>query len=112
MITVANWAYENNYTLRANGYMHTWSPLTVAQGNTRENVVLIDTTKNLVQMEMTTLSSNSATMAVKVQTGASMLNLLIFLEQNGFGLYTAPATGNIQCQIAIIFLKILYQQET
>lgn len=97
VVTLANWAYANDYTLRARGHMHTWSPLTVTSANNKQNVVLIDTTINLVTMQMTT-STVPSTNAVRVQTGASMLNLLTFLEDNGFGLYGTPAPGDISSQ--------------
>lgn len=53
------------------------------------NVVLVDTRKNLVHMELTPDRS------VSVETGASMLALLTFLEKNGLGMYASPAPGDI-----------------
>lgn len=94
-MTLANWAYANNYTVRASGYMHNWSPLTVTKtNNIKKNVVLVDTTKTLVNMQLTP-SPYPNTKAVKVGSGVSMENLLTFLERNGLGVYSAPAVGDI-----------------
>lgn len=92
VITLTNWAHLHGYTLRAKGFMHNWSPLTVTATNDNKHVVLIDTTKNLVSMKLTTYTNVKT---VKVQTGASMINLLTFLERNGLGLYAVPAPGDV-----------------
>lgn len=95
VVTLSNWAYANNFTLRASGYMHNWSPLTVTKSNKIvKNVVLVDTTKTLINMELTP-SPYPDTKAVRVGSGTSMHNLLTFLEDNGLGLYSAPAVGHI-----------------
>src|SRR5262249_55652262 len=79
---------------RASGFMHNWSPLSVTTDGNTQNVVLVDTTKNLVDMKITT-RPNPSTGAVKVQTGASITSLLTFLEDNGLGVYATPAPGDI-----------------
>lgn len=42
-----------------------------------------------------TTPPDSSINTVNVQTGATVLKLLTFLEQNGLGLYAAPSTGEI-----------------
>lgn len=92
---MANWAYANNFTLRASGYMHGWSPLTVTTiNNYVKNVVLVDTTKTLTDMAIVQ-SPYPGTGAVKVGSGVSLHDLLTFLEANGLGMYATPAIGYI-----------------
>lgn len=75
--------------------MHTWSPMTVTASNKIvKNVVLVDTTKTLINMALTP-SPYPNTKAVRVGSGISMDNLLTFLEDNGLGLYSVPAVGDI-----------------
>lgn len=93
IIVLANWASRNNFKLRASGYMHNWSPLTVTKEN-NPNVVLVDTTINLKKIRKPTQLS-STKYAVTVQTGASMLEFLTFLENYELGLYAVPAPGDI-----------------
>ncbi|XP_037041243.1 uncharacterized protein LOC119077966 [Bradysia coprophila] len=95
IVTLANWAYANNFTLRASGYMHNWSPLTVTKANRFvKNVVLVDTKAALIRMALTQ-SPYANTMAVQVQTGVTVTDLLTFLEENGLGVYAVPAPGGI-----------------
>ena len=93
VVSLANWAHANGYTLRPRGHMHNWSPLTVAQESTCEEtrVVLVDTTRHLTSMDM--VSASPA--AVSVQAGAALEALLIFLEQAGYGLTATPAPGDL-----------------
>ncbi|KAJ6639837.1 hypothetical protein Bhyg_12584 [Pseudolycoriella hygida] len=94
VVTLANWASQNNYKLRALGYMHNWSPLTVTEVNNKDNVVLVNTTVNLKNIKKPIKISPSK-YAVVAQTGASMLQLLTFLEDNGMGMYSGPALGDL-----------------
>ncbi|AUX46488.1 FAD-linked oxidase [Sorangium cellulosum] len=93
LVALANWAYAAGYTLRARGKMHTWSPLTVTPETSLASalVVLVDTTQHLTAMQI--VSASPA--AVKVQTGATMEDLLTFLEQAGYGLTATPAPGDL-----------------
>ena len=93
VVVLANWAVKNDYTLRPRGYMHNWSPIVVTpEQSSRDKVVLIDTTQYLTNIKMVSISSPAA---VQVQTGASLEGLLDFLEINGFGIASHPATGQI-----------------
>ncbi|WP_329110648.1 FAD-binding protein [Micromonospora sp. NBC_01699] len=91
VVTVVNWAYEHGFTVRPRGYRHTWSPLTVPDGADAERVILVDTTRELTAMAIV----STAPAAVRVQTGASMEDLLTFLEQHGLGVTNTPAPGEL-----------------
>ncbi|XP_037036726.1 uncharacterized protein LOC119074591 [Bradysia coprophila] len=93
VLTMANWAAQNDFKLRASGFSHNWSPLTVTNGD-NGNIVLVDTTSYLNNIQVPTQISASQ-YAVRAQTGASMLQLLTFLEKYGYGLYAYPAPGDI-----------------
>src|ERR1700754_4068926 len=47
VVAVCNWAVGAGYQVRPRGIMHNWSPLTVTEGESPANVVLLDTTKKL-----------------------------------------------------------------
>jgi FAD/FMN-containing dehydrogenase len=92
VVTVVNWAHTHGYSVRPRGYRHTWSPLTVtgdASGD--DKVMLVDTTQNLTSMAI--VSTDPA--SVRVQTGASMDDLLAFLEDAGLGVTNTPAPGDL-----------------
>jgi len=93
VVLLANWATQNGYKLRPRGYMHTWAPIVLPPDSTAcEKVILIDTTKYLIGMRM---ESRHYPASVTVQTGASLDNLLVFLEENGFGIMSHPASGDL-----------------
>jgi FAD/FMN-containing dehydrogenase len=85
VVALANWARGNGYTLRAQGYRHGWSPLTLTSA---DRVLLVDTTQHLTGMAIEGSS-------VRVQTGASMEALLGFLESAGYGVTATPAPGDV-----------------
>jgi FAD/FMN-containing dehydrogenase len=88
VVAVANWAYAQNYRVRASGYRHTWSPLTVT-GAGADRMILVDTTRHLTALELVSPTE------VRVQTGVSMEALLGFLEDAGLGLTNTPAPGDL-----------------
>ncbi|MFI9011520.1 cholesterol oxidase substrate-binding domain-containing protein [Actinosynnema sp. NPDC053489] len=89
VVLLANWAHAQGFTLRPRGFRHGWAPLTVTPGTTdADRVVLVDTTRHLTAM---TLLPN----AVRTQTGASMEDLLTFLEDAGLGVTNSPAPGDL-----------------
>ncbi|KOX20475.1 FAD-linked oxidase [Saccharothrix sp. NRRL B-16348] len=89
VVLLANWAHSQGFTLRPRGFRHGWSPLTVTADTTgADRVVLVDTTRHLTAM--TVLPD-----AVRVQTGASMDDLLAFLEDAGLGVTNTPAPGDL-----------------
>jgi Cholesterol oxidase, substrate-binding/FAD binding domain len=103
VVTVCNWAKDHKYQVRARGIMHGWSPLTIVGGTSPgASIILVDLTQNLAAM---TFIPRTATVGpqVKVGTGATMLALLTFLEQQsggqgaakGYSFPHTPAPGNL-----------------
>lgn len=93
VVTLANWTHAQAYALRARGYRHTWSPLTVTAATTSaDRVLLVDTTRHLTSMRVVAAAPAAA---VRVQTGASMDMLLAFLEDAGLGVTNTPAPGDL-----------------
>lgn len=80
VIAVSTWAATNGWTVRARGIMHNWSPLAITPNlSSYDKVLLIDTTVSLNQMEFISDFEGKG-LAVKVKTGATMGNLLQYLE--------------------------------
>jgi hypothetical protein len=92
VVTIANWAYQNGYRLRAVGQGHNWSPLVAAPGENMSNIVLVN-----LQDSLTSLSINTSTSPVTVttETGVSMNTLLATLQNAGYGFTTVPAPGDL-----------------
>ncbi|MFJ2236306.1 cholesterol oxidase substrate-binding domain-containing protein [Streptomyces sp. NPDC087859] len=87
---VVNWAWQHGWHVRARGFSHGWSPLTITEGTSPDApVLLVDTTAHL-----TGLALESAD-AVRAGAGASMESLLTFLEGHRLGLTAAPAPGDL-----------------
>lgn len=87
---LADWARAHGWRLRAQGYRHTWAPLTVAAGTPEAaRVLLLDTTRHL-----TAVTADSPT-TVRAQTGATMEALLAHLADRGLGLTAVPAPGEL-----------------
>ncbi|MBP0448312.1 FAD-binding protein [Kitasatospora sp. RG8] len=87
---LADWARANGWRLRAQGYRHTWAPLTVVDGTPEAaRVLLLDTTRHL-----TAVTADSPD-TVRVQTGATMEDLLAHLAGRGLGVANCPAPGEL-----------------
>lgn len=100
---VCNWAQDNAYQLRPRGVMHGWSPLTLTPtAAPDERVLLVDLTKGFADMELLPAGDGLPT-RVRVGAGATMLELLSFLEQQpggkgaaaGYAFPHTPAPGNL-----------------
>lgn len=85
----------NAWTMRPKAIMHNWSPLTVQEGQSSANVMLVDTTAYLNQVVSITPASGNTPAYVKVQTGTTMLALMTAMEAQGLGFAHIPAPGNI-----------------
>ncbi|HVZ20905.1 MAG TPA: cholesterol oxidase substrate-binding domain-containing protein [Vicinamibacterales bacterium] len=102
VVRVCNWAAGANFSVRPRGIMHTWSPLTVVDGQSAANVMLVDMTQKLTSITVTPAVKNAPSQ-VRVQTGATMDMLLAALENAaggggaaaGFAFAHTPAPGNI-----------------
>lgn len=90
VVTVVNWAHGAGWKVRPRGYRHGWAPLTVtADAGPTDRVLLVDTTRHLTAMSI------EPGPAVRVQAGASMDDLLAFLEAGGLGVTNTPAPGDL-----------------
>ncbi|MET9449925.1 cholesterol oxidase substrate-binding domain-containing protein [Streptomyces cinerochromogenes] len=90
VLAVVNWAWRHGWRVRARGCSHGWSPLTVTEGTTAaDRVLLVDTTRHL-----TGLALESAT-TVRAGAGVTLEALLTFLEGHGLGLTATPAPGDL-----------------
>jgi FAD/FMN-containing dehydrogenase len=91
VVAVANWAHQQGWTVRPCGYRHGWSPLTVVPEGQPGTTMLVDTTKHLTGKQL--LGGTPA--AVRVQAGASMDELMSFLQDAGLGMTHYPAAGHL-----------------
>ncbi|WP_035844894.1 cholesterol oxidase substrate-binding domain-containing protein [Kitasatospora azatica] len=93
VVTLANWAQAQGWRLRAQGFRHTWAPLTVADATPADSaVLLLDTTRYLTAISA---AGSAAAPAVRAQAGASMEQLLARLAGRGLGLTHCPAPGDV-----------------
>ncbi|MGW0744713.1 cholesterol oxidase substrate-binding domain-containing protein [Streptomyces sp. NPDC002817] len=87
---VVNWAWQNGWRVRARGFSHGWSPLTITEDTSSDApVLLVDTTAHLTDLALESAG------AVRAGAGASMESLLTFLEGHGLGVTAAPAPGDL-----------------
>lgn len=92
---LANWARANGWRLRPRGKSHNWSPLTITPSTGHQaKVLLLDTTKHLTAMELTT-PPPGAPGAVRAQTGVTLDTLMAFLAGHGLGVTNTPAPGEL-----------------
>jgi FAD/FMN-containing dehydrogenase len=93
--TIATWAAGAGYRARAVGMRHGWSPLTLASGGRcPPGVLLVDTTRHLTRMRMGP-GVGAAPATVVVEAGATMDQLLGYLEDHGYGMTSVPAPGDV-----------------
>jgi FAD/FMN-containing dehydrogenase len=92
VVTIANWANANGYRVRAKGKGHGWSPLLVPNGSDVTKVILVDTTQHLTAVSVNTGGSPKT---VTAQTGLTMDDLMMTLENAGCGFLTIPFPGGI-----------------
>ncbi|MDH6117791.1 FAD/FMN-containing dehydrogenase [Kitasatospora sp. GAS204A] len=93
VVTLANWAHAQGWRLRAQGYRHTWAPLTVADGTPASTaVLLVDTTAHLTAISP---AGTADAPAVRAQAGADLESLLTELEGRGLGVTHCPAPGDV-----------------
>jgi len=92
VVTLANWAYQNGYSLRALGCGHNWSPLVLFPGENASNIVLVNTTDNLTSVSVDT---STTPVTVTAQAGITMNSLMSTLQSAGYGFTATPAPGDI-----------------
>ena len=92
VVAAVNWAWRHGYRVRALGRAHTWSPLALAPTPSRApRVLLVDTTRHLTRIRL----ADGGPHAVVAQTGATMEELLAFLQRARLGLTAHPAPGDL-----------------
>jgi FAD binding domain len=80
VVAVCNWARQNSYQVRPRGVMHGWSPLTLpVRPVAGTEVLLVDMTKSLGELTFLPASGGLPN-RVQAGAGATMLELLQFLE--------------------------------
>jgi Cholesterol oxidase, substrate-binding/FAD binding domain len=103
VVAVCNWAKDAGYFVRPLGVAHGWSPLTLPTAPLPDaKVVLVDLTKSIWQASFSAASGGLPD-RVTVGAGATMLDLLEFLEAqpgghgaaSGFSFPHVPAPGNL-----------------
>lgn len=88
---LARWASSNDWRLRARGYQHNWSPLSVESGSTQESrVLMVDTVKHL-----TAITVDPTAMTVTAQGGASLEAVLNAANNRGLSIMHHPAPGDV-----------------
>lgn len=92
VVTLANWAHRNGYTVRARGTMHGWSPLTVVPGAPVDRVLLVDT---MVHLNSVDVHSDGDRSLVTAGAGASIEAILTALQNHGLGWANSPAIGDL-----------------
>jgi FAD/FMN-containing dehydrogenase len=92
VVTVANWAYQNGYRLRAVGMGHNWSPLVLQPGESASNVVLVNLADALTAVS---INSSGSPVTVTAQCGVTMNELLSTLQNGGYGFTATPAPGDL-----------------
>lgn len=105
VVQVCNWAKAQDppWQVRPRGIRHGWSPLTIAE-KTKPNakLIILDTTSNLTALEFVPATGGAPAM-VKAGVGATMLDLLTFLQNQsggggsaaGYAFPHVPAPGNL-----------------
>ncbi|WP_030410193.1 cholesterol oxidase substrate-binding domain-containing protein [Streptomyces sp. NRRL S-1448] len=91
VVTLANWAHEQGYRLRARGKGHTWSPLVVPAGADTSRTLIVDTTSHLTAVSVRGGNPGSVT----AQAGATLDTILTRLEESGLGLAATTAPGDL-----------------
>jgi FAD/FMN-containing dehydrogenase len=92
VVTVANWAYQNGYRLRAVGMGHNWSPLVLKPGESASNIVLVNLADALTSVS---INSSGSPVTVTAQCGVTMNQLLATLQNSGYGFTSTPAPGDL-----------------
>jgi FAD/FMN-containing dehydrogenase len=92
VVTVANWAYQNGYRLRAVGMGHNWSPLVLQPGESASNIVLVNLNDALTAVS---INSSGSPVTVTAQCGVTMNSLLLTLQNAGYGFTSVPAPGDL-----------------
>ncbi|OXA45156.1 putative L-gulonolactone oxidase 4 [Folsomia candida] len=97
VLSLANWAKNAGYRVRGVGRMHSWSPITLSKyepGNICPKFLLVDTTKYLTDIKVTT-DFNTSLHSVTLGPGVTLGRLLKTLESHQLGLFSCPAHDDL-----------------
>ncbi|CAL8110088.1 unnamed protein product [Orchesella dallaii] len=99
IVELVNWARKNGRNVRPRGYKHSYPPLTITKDTDPAKVVLVDLTKYLTNLEMTSIPpedivTNETIRAVRAETGASWQDLVTHLEKNNAGIAHSIIIGD------------------
>ncbi len=89
LVRIVNWAADAGWRVRPRGQSHNWSPIVVSSRRDGRKAVVVDMTAGFSGAEMVDATS------VRVKTGTSMKSLLRFLEDQGCGVTSCPAPGDL-----------------
>ncbi|WP_340616425.1 cholesterol oxidase substrate-binding domain-containing protein [Xenorhabdus entomophaga] len=93
VISVANWAWKENYKLRIVGQSHNWSPLTLESGQSFKNrIMLMDLSEHFTHVNIEHRPQFSI---VTAQTGILMEALMTQMEDQNLGFTATPAPGDL-----------------
>ncbi|WP_338804492.1 cholesterol oxidase substrate-binding domain-containing protein [Xenorhabdus griffiniae] len=93
VISVANWAWKENYKLRPIGQSHNWSPLILgSEKNPKDNIMLMDLSTHLTHVNIEHRAQFSI---VTAQPGVLMETLMTQMEEQGLGFTATPAPGDL-----------------
>lgn len=99
VVAIVNWARAEGRKVRARGYKHSYPPLTVTRDADPSKVVLLDFTKHLTKLQMSSIPADQTITSqplktVTVETGTAWGDLMSFLEQNNVGLIHSLIIGD------------------
>ncbi|NUF37835.1 cholesterol oxidase substrate-binding domain-containing protein [Acinetobacter lactucae] len=89
VLLVINWAYNNNYKIRAKGMSHNWSPIMIDPQGDNSRVLLVDMASHIKRVH---ISSGGI---VTAEAGALMQDVLQVMESQGLGFVATPAPGDL-----------------
>ncbi|PHM73215.1 cholesterol oxidase substrate-binding domain-containing protein [Xenorhabdus kozodoii] len=93
VLAVVNWAWKQNYKVRAIGQSHNWSPLILTpKTDVPKNIMLMDLQPHFTQID---IEQSSPVSIVKAQTGVLMEALMTQMEEHGLGFTATPAPGDL-----------------
>ncbi|ENV07653.1 hypothetical protein F966_03510 [Acinetobacter higginsii] len=90
VLLVINWAYHNNYKIRAKGMSHNWSPIMLDQAADNTRILLVDMVSHINRIQI-----SSSGRIVTAEAGVLMQDLLQAMEDHGLGFVATPAPGDL-----------------
>ncbi len=92
MVTLSNWACDNQFKLRPFGTGHGFAPTILGRRTRQRRVILVDTSEYLNQV---TVEPGHSIPSVVAGAGATVESICRACEPHGLGLYHTPAPGGV-----------------